>query len=196
MYEEIEETQKQDVNTADEETVVIVPAEETSLIAIKSLSEESQDVIDKLVAETDSKKAEELVQMFNTIQKKKNLSRVNKLNDVQDMFTDQLRQRILLRPDEISTKEMLDGMKVIQDLMERGQKQATNPSEATFIQINAPETHNEVNIGATAGNLSRDSREKVKNAVLSLLNNIAVTPESGENIIEVETIETEDSENG
>ena len=56
----------------------------------------------------------------------------------------------------------------------------------------------EVNIGNTTSNLNRDSRERVKSAVLSLLNSITT------NSIDAKTVETdfedktkvEDEENG
>jgi hypothetical protein len=61
---------------------------------------------------------------------------------------------------------MLDGMKVIQDLMEKSQKRAEVLEEIPqLIQIN----QTEVNVG---NNLNRDSRERVKNAVLGILDSI------------------------
>jgi hypothetical protein len=105
-------------------------------------------------------------QQFNDIQRKKQLARISKLSDVQDMLTDQFYQRISQRPDEISNKEMLDGMKVVQDLMEKNQKRAEVIEEIPqLIQIN----QTEVNVG---NNLNRDSRERVKNAVLGILDSI------------------------
>ena len=105
-------------------------------------------------------------QQFNEIQRKKQLARISKLSEVQDMLTDQFYQRISQRPDEISNKEMLDGMKVVQDLMEKNQKHAESVEEIPqLIQIN----QTEVNVG---NSLNRDSRERVKNAVLGLLDSL------------------------
>ena len=107
------------------------------------------------------------------------MARVDKLSDLLDTITDQALARFTSRPDKISNKELFDGLKVVQDLIERGQKQVSGTNEVPLIQVN--QQNNEVNIGGTASNLNRDSRERVKSAVLSLLssitpNNTEVTP--------------------
>jgi hypothetical protein len=106
------------------------------------------------------------------------------------MLTDQFYQRISQRPDEISNKEMLDGMKVVQDLMEKNQKRAETIEEIPqLIQIN----QTEVNVG---NNLNRDSRERVKNAVLDLLNGINKAQQEAPTIIEADFISEEEEDNG
>ena len=95
--------------------------------------------------------------------------RVNKLSDLLDTITDQALVRFTSRPDEISNKELFDGLKVVQDLIERGQKQVSGAGETPLIQFN--QQNNEVNVGGAAS-LSRDSRERVKAAVLGLLSNL------------------------
>lgn len=161
--------------------------ESTALVASSTtLSEESMALINQIVTATDEKETKDLTHLFNLNQHKKTLARVNKLSDVQDMFTEQLLKRISSRPDEISNKEMLDGMKIIQDLIERGQKQATNIEEAPLIQIN--QQNNEVNVGGTDKQLSRDSRERVKHAVMGLLSSLSNidTQNTNTDYIEVE----------
>lgn len=145
----------------------LVPISEVSLEEARiNLSAESQKLIGELTLEKDRQKMQVIEQQFNDIQRKKQLARISKLSDVQDMLTDQFYQRISQRPDEISNKEMLDGMKVIQDLMEKNQKRAETVEEIPqLIQIN----QTEVNVG---NNLNRDSRERVKNAVLGILDSI------------------------
>ena len=182
----MEETKEQDIGYISEETS-LVPASETSLEASNvNLSMEAQKLIGELTSEKDKQKLQAIEQQFNEIQRKKQLARVSKLSDVQDMLTDQFYKRISQRPDEISNKEMLDGMKVIQDLMEKSQKQTESVEEIPqLIQIN----QTEVNVG---NNLNRDSRERVKNAVLNLLDSInkttQQTPEA-QNIIEADFVE-------
>lgn len=159
----IEETK--DDQISDETS--LVPISEVSLEEARiNLSNESQKLIGELTSETDKQRLQAIEQQFNDIQRKKQLARISKLSDVQDMLTDQFYQRISQRPDEISNKEMLDGMKVIQDLMEKNQKRAEVLEEIPqLIQIN----QTEVNVG---NNLNRDSRERVKNAVLGILDSI------------------------
>jgi hypothetical protein len=169
------------------ESLVEVDTLETSLVdtSPKSLSEKSKALIDQIIAETDQQKVRDLTQLFNDNQSKKTLARVDKLSDLLDTITDQALARFTSRPDEISNKELFDGLKTVQDLIERGQKQALGVTEAPLIQVN--QQTNEVNIGSTptANTLNRDSRERVKSAVLSLLNNITAGP------TQVPTVEAE-----
>ena len=134
------------------------------------LNEESRAIIEQIIAEKDEQKAKSLTQLFNINQNKKTMIRVNKLSDLLDTITDQALTRFTNRPDEISNKELFDGLKVVQDLIERGQKQVSGVNETPLIQVN--QQTNEVNIGGAAGSLSRDSRERVKSVVLGLLNSI------------------------
>jgi hypothetical protein len=166
MTEETKDIQNQNNENVSEETS-LAPISEISLAEARAtLSVEAQRLVGELTFERDKQKMQAIEQQFNNIQRKKQLARVSKLSDVQDMLTDQFYQRIAQRPDEISNKEMLDGMKVVQDLMEKNLKQAETIEEIPqLIQIN----QTEVNVG---NNLNRDSRERVKNAVLGILDSI------------------------
>ena len=140
-----------------------------------NLNEEAKALIEQIIEEKDEYKSKELIQLFNANQNKKTMLRVNKLSDLLDTITDQALARFTSRPDEISNKELFDGLKVVQDLIERGQKQtsASNSGEIPLIQFN--QQTNEVNIGGASSELNRDSRERVKSAVLNLLSSINTT---------------------
>lgn len=177
-------------NQISEETS-LAPISEINLADIRAnLNAESQRLVGELTFERDRQKMQAIEQQFNDIQRKKQLARVSKLSDVQDMLTDQFYQRIAQRPDEISNKEMLDGMKVVQDLMEKNLKQAETIEEIPqLIQIN----QTEVNVGS---NLNRDSRERVKNAVLGILdsiNKVQITPAESDVITTDFIVEEEDN---
>ena len=143
---------------------------ETDIAPIKPLNVESKALIEQIIAETDEQRVRDLTQLFNANQNKKTMARVNKLNELLDTITDQALTRFTARPDEISNKELFDGLKVVQDLIERGQKQVSNAGETPLIQIN--QQTNEVNLGGSGNNLNRDSRERVKSAVMNLLSSI------------------------
>jgi hypothetical protein len=88
----------------------------------------------------------------------------------------------------------MDGLKIVQDIIERGQKQIEGVKETPLIQIN--QQTNSVNIGDSQASLNRESREKVKNAVLSLLNGLTkpaatsvTTIDLTDNIIDAEVID-------
>ena len=155
------------------ENVLDEALQETGLVAIgpQGLNEESKALINQIIAETDEQKIRDLTYLFNANQNKKTMARVNKLSDLLDTITDQALARFTARPDEISNKELFDGLKTVQDLIERGQKQVSGAGETPLIQIN--QQNNEVNVGNTANTLNRDSRERVKAAVEGLLASLA-----------------------
>jgi len=176
------------METPDGSDVSLIPA------GTLKLNAESKALIEQIIAETDEQRARDLTQLFNANQNKKTMIRVNKLSELLDTITDQALARFTTRPDEISNKELFDGLKVVQDLIERGQKQVSGAGETPLIQVN--QQTNEVNIGGAPSNLNRDSRERVKSAVLSLLNGItAATQASADpDIIEIASEEQTDEE--
>jgi hypothetical protein len=168
------------------------PKEENVALAnLNKLDEDSMLLINKIIAETDEKTTRELTQLFNANQNKKTMVRVNKLSNLLDTITDQALTRFTARPDEISNKELFDGLKVVQDLIERGQKQVSGAGETPLIQVN--QQTNEVNIGNTPSTLSRDSRERVKSAVLGLLDSLTNKPVEISNTDDIVVIEDENN---
>lgn len=169
MQDEIKDHNEPIIDETDFTEVV-----ETGLTTIDTsevnLNEESLALINQIIAERDEQKTRDLTHLFNANQNKKTMVRVNKLSDLLDTITDQALTRFTTRPDEISNKELFDGLKVVQDLIERGQKQVSGAGEMPLIQVN--QQNNEVNIGNSSSTLSRDSRERVKSAVLGLLESI------------------------
>ena len=134
------------------------------------LNKEALQIIDKVIIEQDPAKTKDLTYLFNANQNKKAMIRINKLGELLDTMADQALTRFTKKPDEISNQELLQGMKVVQDIIDKGQKQISGVSEVPLIQIN--QQNNELNIGDGQTALSKESRDKVKNAVMSLLANI------------------------
>lgn len=162
-----------------------------------SLSEESQRLLSQIIAERDVDKSAQLTHLFNLNQNKKTLVRLDKFSNLLDTIAEQAYDRFTSRPDEISNKELLDGMKIMQDLLERGKKQVVENDEgpAPLIQIN--QTNNEVNMNNTVSGLSRESRAKVQKAVSDLLKSMTAgmsTPIIEEDPIEGEVVEIIDAE--
>lgn len=147
--------------------------EKNALVSTEDLSKDldvaTQKVIKQTIVENDANKAKDLTMMFNNIQKKKAMIRVDKLNTLLDTITDQAIERFTTRPDEISNQELFQGLKAVQDISERNQKMILDQNVPTpLIQIN----QQEVNVGE-APELDRESRDKVKNAVANVLASIS-----------------------
>ena len=141
-----------------------------TLVNADDLNQESLMLINQIIAEKDLEKTKDLTHLFNINQNKKTMIRIDKLSGLQDDLVDQFVRRIAERPDEISNKELMDGIKIVQDIIERGQKQVEGVQQTPLIQFN--QQNNSVNIGESAPQLSKESRDKVKNAVLSLLSGL------------------------
>lgn len=191
MSEEIKDLTAMSEEVTSDDTTTETGLATASMV---DLNQESLALISQIIAETDEQKTRDLTQLFNANQNKKTMVRVNKLSDLLDTITDQALARFTVRPDEISNKELFDGLKVVQDLIERGQKQVSGAGEMPLIQVN--QQNNEVTIGGSPSTLSRDSRERVKSAVLGLLESIASTAQTTteSDIIEVDPVEVTDVE--
>jgi hypothetical protein len=165
----------------------------------ESLNKESMELINQIIAESDLEKSKDLTYLFNVNQNKKTLIRINKLSDLMDTMTQQALVRFTSKPDEISNKELMDGLKTIQDLIERGQKQAAGVQEQPVPLIQINQQTNSVNVGNDAKTLNRDSRERVKNVVMDLLKGITsssgatVNLNQSEEIIDAEVVEEADT---
>ena len=148
------------------------PEETTALTIVNAddLNKESLSLINQIIAESDIEKTKDLTHLFNINQNKKTMIRIDKLSGLQDNLVDQFARRIAERPDEISNKELMDGIKIVQDIIERGQKQVEGVEQTPLIQFN--QQNNSVNLGDGQTQLNKESRDRVKNAVLSLLSGI------------------------
>lgn len=154
----------------DNEMLPAVPTVDTSGLATEAVS-----ILQQAIAEADTNKVKDLTYLFNINQTKKTMVRVNKLSDLLDKLTDQAITRIEQRPDNLSNQELMQSLKIVQDALERGQKQVAGTEDSAinnqpFIQIN--QQNNEIHTDATE--LSRESRENVKNAVMSILSGLGV----------------------
>ena len=158
------------------ETIEKTPAETTTALAIldtDKLSKESVELINALIAESDIEKTKDLTYLFNINQNKKTMVRMDKLSELQDKLVAQFSKRISERPDEISNQELMQALKIVQDILERGQKQIVGTTEQPLIQIN--QQTNSVNVGDEAVSLSRESKQRIANAVGDLLKDLGTT---------------------
>lgn len=98
---------------------------------------------------------------------KKNVFRMNKLNNLLDKVTDEAIVRFENRPGEMSNKEVIDYMNVVQNQIERSKEALDSIKEINAVQVN--NTVN-VNINNESQTLSRESREKIIDVIKNILN--------------------------
>lgn len=167
MSTELEKQEKKQ-----EESNALPTKVELALTISNKLNEESKLIITELVKESNPSKINDLSELFNINQNKKTIARIDKMSNLLDLLADQLTNRVLNRPDEMSNTEMLQTIKTASDVIEKGNKQVFSAEAAPLIQINQQD--NSVNIDRLKEGLPRDSRERVKNAVLSILQGVLV----------------------
>lgn len=178
----------------EEDTQKLTPSTALTVVNAEDLNKESLTLINQIIAESDIEKTKDLTHLFNINQNKKTMIRIDKLSGLQDHLVDQFAKRIAERPDEISNKELMDGIRIVQDIIERGQKQVEGVAQTPLIQFN--QQNNSVNIGEDSTQLSKESRDRVKNAVLSLLSGLSKTAPTDTTIedpIVTDLTETEDA---
>lgn len=159
-----------------EETTALITVDTTNLNA------ESLAILNEIIAveTTNTTKTKDLTYLFNQNQNKKTMVRLDSLSSLQDQLVGLLSKRVTERPDEISNQEVMQALKIVQDIMDRSTKNITGANEpAPLIQINSQD--NSVNMGEGINGASRESKNRVRNAVMSLLSSINdATAEQGE----------------
>lgn len=158
----------------------------TALVAIDTsdLNAESLNILNQIIAAEDIDKTKDLTYLFNINQNKKTMVRIDSLSNLQDKLVGLLSNRVTERPDEMSNQEVMQALKVVQDIIERGTKQITGQNEQPLIQIN--QQTNSVNVGDEAAGLNRDSRDKVRRAIMSILDNVKGATNTDAEIIEAD----------
>lgn len=162
-----------------------------ALVAIdtEGLSAEAKDLLNQIIAEQDIEKAKDLTYLFNINQNKKTLVRIDKLGEVQDLLVAQLAKRVASRPDEISNQELMQAVRLIQEIMERGMKQATGTEEKPLITIN--QQTNNINTEETSG-MDRASKDRVKRAVMNMLNSLKENAKDDPDVVDFTEDEDDD----
>ena len=157
-----------------------------ALVAVDTsdLNAESLNILNQIIAAEDIDKTKDLTYLFNINQNKKTMVRIDSLSNLQDKLVGLLSNRVTERPDEMSNQEVMQALKVVQDIIERGTKQITGQNEQPLIQIN--QQTNSVNVGDEAAGLNRDSRDKVRRAIMSILDNVKGTTNTDTEIIEAD----------
>lgn len=116
--------------------------------------------------ETDADKLNELIQLFNTNQYKKNIVRNQQFNSLLDKILNQMEQRVDKRADTFSNKDLLDYMVAVQQAINKNEDRFQETEAVPLIQINK----NEINVHNDLPELSRESKEKVKDVIEKILN--------------------------
>lgn len=137
---------------------------EDELLDLIPLENSTKEVANSILNENDPTKLKTLTDMFNLNQAKKNVLRVLKFNSLLDKVSDQMLARFNKHPGEFSNSELLNYLTVTQNAIDRANKSLSLVETSPAIQIN------QINITNESPDLSRESSERIMEAVQSLLN--------------------------
>ena len=136
-----------------------------SPIDTTSLDINSKNIAQQILDSTSVEEVQDLTELFNLNTKKKNVVRVLKMNDLLDKVTDQVLDRFNKRPDNFSNEDLIKFMQVTENSLDRASKHVSDIEDLNTITL---QQNNQVNINV-AGELNRDSRAKVADAVSAIL---------------------------
>lgn len=134
----------------------------------------SKEIINQITKTNDTDELKQLTAMFNLNMAKKNMMRLLKLSGLLDVLSETAIERVNNHPDEITNKELIDYLNVIQTLIDKSTK---NVDEATtnvpVIQIN---TQNNIIANDTILDTlkTKESRDRVLAAVAEVKKMIAL----------------------
>lgn len=143
-----------------------------------ALVQEGNNLTTEILKENDPAKLEDLTNLFNINQKKKNIARLNRLSNLLELIDTEAIERITAYPDAIDNDQLISYMNATQNAIKISNNSISQ--DAPLIQIN--NTKNEIRVDTETSGLDRASRARVLEVVNSILNSakndevIDVTP--------------------
>jgi hypothetical protein len=134
----------------------------------RPIDEQTTQLAQQIMNETDVDKVKDLTQLFNLNAQKRNVARVLKMTDLLDQVTDQVLTRFERTPDNFSNEDLIKFMQVTENSIEKANKSLSQVEQTPAIQL---QQNNQVNINIGDG-LNRESRQKVTDAVQSILSKL------------------------
>lgn len=157
--------------------------EENKLITV-NLETPIEELSERILNETDIEQFDKIKNLFDLNIKKKEIIRLNKLNDLQDLTVEEMSKRLQSRSGEFSNQDLLGYFKTIQESINKSDTSLDNIDTSSIKVI-----QNQLNINMNKeDDLSRESKNKVIEAIRSILDKSLERSE----IIDVDIVDSED----
>lgn len=165
--------------------------EEEKELAPISLDTPIDELNERILKETDMEQFDKIKSIFDLNIKKKEILRLSKLSDLQDLTIEEMSNRLRKRSGEFSNQDLIGYFKTVQDTINKSDTSLDNLDVASIKVV-----QNQVNIhmNNNEDELNRDEKNRVIEAIRSILNkstDIAEEQEVSE-IIDVDVIDSED----
>ena len=143
--------QEEEKSVQSEQELTVVPTE--------------QDILNKINSVTTTEELKDVTNLFNLNITKKEMARVMQQSELYDLVLQQAGDRLRKRPDELSTKDLIDYMNAFRGNIDKTQSYIDKVENSPTIQVNNDNKKVVVNIN----NLNRDASEEVLEVVNTLL---------------------------
>ena len=141
---------------------------ENVILPLDAVKEKDNELINTILQESDVDKLKDLTHVFNAFQTKRQILRVNALNDVQDALVQQMARRLQEMPNNFNNADIASWMKTVQQALDSSHSSIKEIDDVPTI-VNQNNTQVNINVEDT---LNKESREKVMNALQAILGNI------------------------
>lgn len=141
---------------------------ENAILPLDAVKEKDNELINTILQESDVDKLKDLTHVFNAFQTKRQILRVNALNDVQDALVQQMARRLQEMPNNFNNADIASWMKTVQQALDSSHLSIKEIDDVPTI-VNQNNTQVNINVEDT---LNKESREKVMNALQAILGNI------------------------
>ena len=152
--------------------------DESLVPTVHPLYKESGDLVNQIINETDTDKIDDLTKLFTINQRKKDIARIDKLSQLLNLVDDEVTNRLVDCPESFNNDQLVKYMTATQQSISTIENTL---DQKPIIQINNQK--NEIHINDSG--LNRESREKVLNAVMEILN------KANDNVIDVDVEEND-----
>lgn len=131
-----------------------------------TLANTEEEIVEKIMSETDMDSLKRLISIFNVNQAKKSILRIIKQDGVRDKIVDNIEKRVNETPGEFTNDDLRKILQALEDSIEKSKKDLGVVDETPAIQFNQ---QNNVNVVVDGMNLDRDERQNVMDAINALL---------------------------
>lgn len=162
--------------------------EEKELVPV-SLDTPIEELNERILKETDIEQFDKIKSIFDLNIKKKEIVRLSKLSDLQDLTIEEMSNRLKKKSGEFSNQDLIGYFKTIQETISKSDTSLDNLDVASIKVV-----QNQLNINVNnEDDLDRESKNRVIEAIRSILNKSAdvvnntidaeITSEDGNDII-------------
>lgn len=127
----------------------------------------SEDILNQINNISTNEELKEVTSLFNLNMTKKEMARVLQQDELLDLVLQQAGERLKKRPDELSTKDLIDYMNVFQNNVNKTQAIVDKVESQPMIQIN-----DNKKVVVSVGGLDRDSSDNVIDAIKDILKDL------------------------